>query len=94
MIKLRLPPARSDEIFIDFSTMKQSNRDFLITKLRATAASDKTKADSDALINASNLINGMSLEALKLMRDKILENEKMENFFHFQTSKVLLEETR
>lgn len=85
--KIEITTNQGDEIFIDFSTMKQSNRDFLITKLRATAASDKTKADSDALINASNLINGMSLEALKLMRDKIFGKREDGEFLSFPNVK-------
>ncbi len=81
--KIEITTNQGDEIFIDFSTMKQSNRDFLITKLRATTASDKAKENSEALIFASNAINKTSLQALKKMRDNIYAKNKDDVFFAF-----------
>ena len=74
--KVEITTNQGDEIIIDFSTMKQPNRDFLITKLKATTASDKAKENSEALIFASNVINTTGLQALKKMRDNIYAKTK------------------
>ena len=60
-----------------------NKKDFLITKLRATTASDKAKENSEALIFASNAINKTSLQALKKMRDNIYAKNKDDVFFAF-----------